>query len=108
MIGKRRNNRENTDLLEGVLGLAIDVSLIDEVEERIVVVIDIVYADLKDALSVVFGVRLDELHPDVQMVERFHAEVVLLAVILHISVVDWDTFRKWNVKIFFEGFFCID
>ena len=87
MICKRGNNRENADLLERISGLSIHIILFCKIEERIVMVIDIVDADLEDALPVVFLVRLDELHPNVQMVEWFHAEVVFLAVVLYKTII---------------------
>ena len=87
MICDCGDNRENADLLERISGLSIHIILFREVKERIVVVIDIVDADLEDALSVVFLVRLDELHPDIQMVERLHTEVVFLAVVLYKTVI---------------------
>ena len=61
------------------MGLLV-VAFADEVEERIVVVVDVVDADLEDTLPF-FRMRLDELHADVEVMERFHAEVVLFAVV---------------------------
>ena len=87
MIGERGDNREDADLLERISGLSIHIILFCKIEERVVVIIDIVDADFEDALPVVFLVRLDELHPDVQMVERLHAEVVFLAVVLYKTVI---------------------
>ena len=83
MIRECGDNRENADLFQCISGLTIDVILFREVEERVVVVIDVINADLEDTLAVVFLVRLDKLHADIKMVERFHAEIVFLTIILH-------------------------
>ncbi len=84
MVGKCGDNGEDAERLQlrAPLVRLLVVALADEVEERVVVVVEVVNTDLKDALPVVFIVRLDELHPNVEMVERLHAEVVLLAVVL--------------------------
>ena len=87
MIGERRNNRENADLIQLIHGLTIDITLFGEVEEGIVVVIHIVNADFENTLTFVFSMRFDKLHTDIQMMERFHAEIVLLAVIFNITII---------------------
>ena len=101
MIRKRRNNRENTDLLELIHGtdnpIITAVILLGIVEERVVVVIDIVDADLEDALPLAVFVRLDELHPDVEVVEGLHAEVVLIAVVFNVGVVVLVVLRRGGV-----------
>jgi hypothetical protein len=86
MVRERGDNRENADLLERISGLSIHIILFCKIEERIMMIIDIVDADLEDALTVVFLVRPDELHSDVQMVERLHAEVVFLPVVLYKTI----------------------
>ena len=69
MISKCRDNRENADLLEFinllVLTVNIFVALFGIIEEWIMVVIDIVNADLENALAFVIHVRFDELHANV-------------------------------------------
>lgn len=82
MISERGYDRENADLLEPIFSLSIHEDLLGIVEEGIMVVIQVVNADFKNALSVVFLMRLDELHSDVQMMERLHAEIIFLAVVL--------------------------
>ena len=72
--------------MEGEVGFASlgVVSLPNIVEKRIVVVVEVVDADLEDALPV-FLVRFNKLHADVEMVERLHAKVVLLAVVFDVT-----------------------
>lgn len=69
MISECRDNRENADLLEFinllVLTVNIFVALFGIIEEWIMVVIDIVNADLENALAFVIRVRFDELHANV-------------------------------------------
>ena len=83
MIRECGDYRENADLFQRISGLTINVILFREIEERVVVIIDVINANLKDTLAVVFLVRLDKLHADIKMMERFHAEIVFLTVILH-------------------------
>ncbi len=83
MIRECGDYRENADLFQRISGLPIDVILFREIEERVVMIIDVINTDFEDTLAVVFLVRLDKLHPDVEMVERLHAEIVFLTVILH-------------------------
>lgn len=87
MIGKRRNNWENADLIQLIDGLTIDITLFGVVEKRVMVVIHIIDADFENARAFVVGMRLDELHTDIQMVEWLHAEIVLLAVIFNITII---------------------
>ena len=91
MISKCRDNRENADLLEFinllVLTVNIFVALFGIIEEWIMVVIDIVNADLENALAFVVRVRFDELHANIEMVERLHAEIVLFAIIFDVTSV---------------------
>ena len=85
MVGERRDDGEDAEGLQlggPLVGLVV-VALADEVEKWVMVVIDVVNADFKDALSF-FCMRFDELHPDVKVVERLHAKVVLLAVVFNI------------------------
>ena len=69
VIGKCRDNRENTDLLEFIYGniLAINIFaiLLSIVEERVMMVVNIINTDLENALSFVFHVRLDKLHANI-------------------------------------------
>ena len=106
MIGKSRDNRENADLFQLIHGLVIDEFLFCEVEERIVVVVHIVNADFENTLTFVFHVRFDELHTDVQMMERLHAKVVLFAIILYITIVMIAVVvcRDHDVEIILKGF----
>lgn len=90
MIGEGGDNRENADLLDFIYNLnpifGVTGFLRGEIEEGVVMVVQIINADFKDALTLILLVRLDELYADVQMVERFHAEVILLPVIFNIIV----------------------
>ena len=110
MISECRNNRENTDLLECVSGLAIDVSLFRVIEERIMMVVNIVNTDLENALAFVFRVRFDELHTNIEMMERLHAEIVLLAIIFNItSIINVVLVRrKRHIEVFLKSFVRID
>ena len=91
MISECRDNRENADLLEFinllVLTVNIFVALFGIIEEWIMVVIDIVNADLENALAFVIRVRFDELHANIEMMERLHAEIVLFAIIFDVTSV---------------------
>lgn len=110
MVCECWDNRENTDLLEFKDLFAIFESLFCIIEERVMVVVNIVNANLENTLAVVLRVRFDELHSDIQMVERFHSEIVFLAVIFNItSIIDivW-VHRKRQVKIFLKRFVRVD
>lgn len=110
MISESRNNRENADLLKRVSRLAIDVCLFRVIEERIMMVVNIVNTDLENALAFVFRVRLDELHANIEMMEWFHAEIVLLAIIFDITSIINMVFvrRKCQIEVFFKCFVRID
>ena len=102
MISKCRDNRENADLLEFinllVLTVNIFVALFGIIEEWIMVVIDIVNADLENALAFVVRVRFDELHANIEMVERLHAEIVLFAIIFDVTsvvIVIWVNRKRY-------------
>lgn len=90
MIRECGNDGEYADLLDFVLGIKVPVNrvvfLFGVIEEGIVMVINIINTDFENALSL-FLVRFDKLNTDVQMVERFHAEVVFCTVVLYIGEV---------------------
>ena len=106
MIGKRRNNWENADLIQLIDGLTIDITLFGVVEKRVMVVIYIINADFENTLTFVFSMRFDELYTDIQMMERFHAEIVLFAVIFNIIIIVIIIVvpRSHKVKIILECF----
>ena len=86
MIGKGRNDGENTDFLQHLGGGACIgiVFTINKIEKCVLIIIHVVDAHLKDALPFLF-VGHDKLCSDVEMMERLHPEVVFLAIILHIT-----------------------
>ena len=109
MICERGDDWENADLLERILGLPINEVLFREIEERVVMIIDVIYTDFEYTLAVVFLVRLDKLHPDVKMVKRLHAEVIFLSVIFNEAIEVWRKLigREVIVQIVVKRFSCI-
>ena len=103
MVGKGGNDGENADFFQHLRIVTIPIIFtVHKIEKGVLIIIYIVDAHLEDTLPFTAFMRHDELRADVEVMERLHTEIVLLAVILHITYIMSVAIVKSCVRVGIE------